>query len=201
VAGRREHEFEGVFGLVAGWTMSLGRGPSTRLVVDLARVVPGDRVVDVGCGPGLFVKEAAERGATVVGVDPSARMRGLAVRRIPAGLRPAVTVVDGAAEHLPLEDGSATVAWAVASFHHWSDPDAGLAEVHRVLAPAGRLLLAERLAGPRGWFRGHALTWEAAEAVADQARRAGFAEVAVTGHRLGRRRLVVVAGHRLAAAA
>jgi ubiquinone/menaquinone biosynthesis C-methylase UbiE len=201
VAGRREHEFEGVFGLVAGWTMSFGRGPSTRLVVDLARVVPGDRVVDVGCGPGLFLKEAAERGATAVGVDPSARMRGLAVRRIPAGLRPAVTVVDGAAEHLPLEDGSATVAWAVASFHHWSDPDAGLAEVHRVLAPAGRLLIAERLAGPRGWFRGHALTWEAAEAVADLARRAGFAEVAVTRHRLGRRRLVVVTGHRLAAAA
>jgi ubiquinone/menaquinone biosynthesis C-methylase UbiE len=201
VAGRREHEFEGVFGLVAGWTMSFGRGPSTRLVVDLARVVPGDRVVDVGCGPGLFLKEAAERGATAVGVDPSARMRRLTVRRIPAGLRPAVTVVDGAAEHLPLEDGSATVAWAVASFHHWSDPDAGLAEVHRVLAPTGRLLIAERLAGPRGWFRGHALTWEGAEAVADLARRAGFAEVAVTRHRLGRRRLVVVTGHRLAAAA
>jgi ubiquinone/menaquinone biosynthesis C-methylase UbiE len=201
VAGRREHEFEGVFGLVAGWTMSFGRGPSTRLVVDLARVVPGDRVVDVGCGPGLFLKEAAERGATAVGVDPSARMRRLAVRRIPAGLRPAVTVVDGAAEHLPLEDGSATVAWAVASFHHWSDPDAGLAEVHRVLAPTGRLLIVERLAGPRGWFRGHALTWEGAEAVADLARRAGFAEVAVTRHRLGRRRLVVVTGHRLAAAA
>jgi ubiquinone/menaquinone biosynthesis C-methylase UbiE len=201
VAGRREREFEGVFGLVAGWTMSLGRGPSTRLVVDLARVVPGDRVVDVGCGPGLFLKEAAERGATAVGVDPSARMRRLALRRIPAGLRPAVTVIDGTAEHLPLEDGSATVAWAVASFHHWSDPDAGLAEIHRVLAPTGRLLIAERLAGPRGWFRGHALTWEAAEAVADLARRAGFAEVTVTRHPAGRRRLVVVTGHRLAAAA
>jgi ubiquinone/menaquinone biosynthesis C-methylase UbiE len=200
VAGR-EREFEGVLGLVAGWTMSFGRGPSTRLVVDLARVVPGDRVVDVGCGPGLFLKEAAERGATAVGVDPSSRMRRLALRRIPAGLRPAVTVVDGAAEHLPLEDGSATVAWAVASFHHWSDPDAGLAEMHRVLAPAGRLLVAERLAAPRGWFKGHALTLEAAEAVAEMARRAGFAEVAVTSHRAGRRQLVVVTGHRLAAAA
>lgn len=200
MAGRRENEFEGLFGLVAGWAMSLGRGPSTRLVVDLARVVPGDRVVDVGCGPGLFLKEAAERGATAVGVDPSARMRRLALRRIPAGLRPAVTVVDGAAEDLPLEDGSATVAWAVASFHHWRDPDAGLAEVRRVLEPGGRLLIAERLAGRRGWFRAHALTWEAAERLAAMARRAGFAEVAVTRHRLGRRRLVVVTGRRLAAA-
>ena len=196
MAGRREHEFEGVFGLVAGWTMSFGRGPSTRLVVDLARVVPGDRVVDVGCGPGLFLKEAAERGATAVGVDPSARMRRLAVRRIPAGLRPAVTVVDGTAEHLPLDDAWATVAWAVASFHHWTDPAAGLAEVRRVLGPGGRLLVAERLASPRGWFRGHALTWAAAEGLAAQAERAGFAEVAVSSHRLGRRQLVVVAGCR-----
>jgi ubiquinone/menaquinone biosynthesis C-methylase UbiE len=201
VAGRHEHEFDGLLGWVAGWTMSFGRSRSTRLLVDLAGVGPGDRVVDVGCGPGLFLKAAAERGATAVGVDPSVRMRRLALRRIPAGLRPAVTVVDGAAEHLPLPDDSATVAWAVASFHHWSDPDAGLVEVRRVLAPGGRLLIAERLAGRRGWFRGHALTREAAEGLAAKLRRAGLAEVAVAGHHAGRRRLVVVAGRRPAGAA
>jgi ubiquinone/menaquinone biosynthesis C-methylase UbiE len=192
----REHEFEGLFGLVAGWTMSFGRGRSTRLVLDLARVGPGDRVLDVGCGPGLFLRGVAARGATAVGVDPSARMRRLARRRIPAGLRSKITVVEGSAEHLPLEDGSATVAWAVASFHHWSDPDAGLAEVHRVLAPGGRLLVAERLAGRRAWFRGHALTWEATQDLAAGVGRAGFAEVAATRHSVGRRQLVVVAGRR-----
>jgi ubiquinone/menaquinone biosynthesis C-methylase UbiE len=201
VAGRHEHEFDSLLGRVAGWAMSFGRSRSTRLLVDLAGVGPGDRVVDLGCGPGLFLKAAAERGATAVGVDPSVRMRRLALRRIPAGLRPAVTVVDGAAEHLPLPDGSATVAWAVASFHHWSDPDAGLAEVGRVLAPGGRLLIAERLAGQRGWFRGHALTWEAAEGLAAKVGRAGFAEVAVTRHQVGRRQLVVVAGRHPAGAA
>jgi ubiquinone/menaquinone biosynthesis C-methylase UbiE len=199
VAGR-EHEFEGLFGLVAGWTMSFGRGRSTRLVLDLARVGPGDRVLDVGCGPGLFLRGVAARGATAVGVDPSARMRRLALRRIPAGLRSKITVVEGSAEHLPLEDGSATVAWAVASFHHWSDPDAGLAEVHRVLAPGGRLLVAERLAGRRAWFRGHALTWEAAQDLAAGVGRAGFAEVAAARHSVGRRQLVVVAGRRPAGA-
>jgi ubiquinone/menaquinone biosynthesis C-methylase UbiE len=195
VAGH-ERKFEGLLGLVAGWSMSFGRGPSTRLLVDLAGVGPGDRVLDVGCGPGLFLKEAAERGATAVGVDPSARMRRLAQRRIPADLRSKVTVVEGSAEHLPLEDGWASVAWAVASFHHWSDPDAGLAEVRRVLEPGGRLLVAERLASPRGWLRGHALTWEAAGELAAQAGRAGFDGVAPARHAVGRRRLVVVAGRR-----
>jgi SAM-dependent methyltransferase len=194
--GRPGDEFEGVLGLVAGWTMGLGRGRSTRLIVELAGVGPGDRVVDVGSGPGRFLREAAVRGATVVGVEPSGQMRRLALRRIPDRLRAAITVADGTAEELPLEDGSATVVWAVASFHHWNDPDAGLAEARRVLEPGGRLLIAERLARPRGWFQHHALTWAGAEGLAAKAREAGFAEVAATRHTLGRRQLVVVAGRR-----
>jgi SAM-dependent methyltransferase len=189
-------EFEGVLGLVFGWAMAIRRGRSTRLIADLAGVRAGDRVVDVGCGPGTFLREAAERGATAVGVDPSAQMRRLAVRRIPDALRPAITVTEGIAERLPLGDGSATVAWAVASYHHWDDPAAGLAEVHRVLEPGGRLLIAEGLARPRHWFQHHALTWEAAEDLAAKTRQAGFADVTAARHSLGRRQFVVVAGRR-----
>jgi SAM-dependent methyltransferase len=192
----RGNEFEGVLGLLAGWTMAIGRGRSTRLIVELAGVRQGDRVVDVGCGPGRFLRAAAERGATAVGVDPSSQMRRLALRRIPERLRDAITVTEGTAEDLPLEDGSATVAWAVASFHHWSDPDAGLAELHRVLEPGGRLLVAEGLARPRRWFPLHALTWEAAERLAARTRQAGFTDVTVARHSLGRRQLVVVRGRR-----
>jgi ubiquinone/menaquinone biosynthesis C-methylase UbiE len=181
-----------VLGLLGGLTMAFGRGRSVRLVADLAEVGPGDRVLDVGCGPGLFLREAAERGATAVGVDPSSQMRRLALRRTPARLRDAVTVLDGTAERLPLEDATVTVAWAVASFHHWDDADAGLAELRRVLVPGGRLLIAERLVRPRGWFQHHALGWEQAQRLAAQARQAGFAEAAAARRRLGRRQLALV---------
>jgi ubiquinone/menaquinone biosynthesis C-methylase UbiE len=195
----REHggnEFEGVFGLLAGLTMAFGRGRSARLVADVAGVGAGDRVVDVGSGPGRFLREAGERGAEAVGVEPSGQMRRLAAWRTPASLRERVRVVDGTAERMPLEDGSATVAWAVASFHHWADPDAGLAELHRVLAPGGRLLIAERLARPGGWFRQHALSWEQGERLAAQVGRAGFADVTVAKEVAGRRHLLLVRARR-----
>jgi ubiquinone/menaquinone biosynthesis C-methylase UbiE len=191
-SGHGGNQFDGTLGLLAGLAMAVGRGRMARLVADLAAVAPGDRVVDVGCGPGRFLREAAERGAEAVGVDPSARMRRLAARFTPQRLRPAVTVLDGSAEHLPLQDRSATVAWAVASVHHWTDLDAGLAELRRVLAPGGRLLLVERLARPRSWFSQHALTWDRAEQLAARAAAAGFTEAVAERHALGRHRLVLV---------
>lgn len=188
-AGR---EFSGPFGLLVGLAMTARRGRAARAVADLAGVEPGDRLVDVGSGPGTFLREAARRGAAAVGVEPSRQMRRLTVRLTPKQLRSAVTVLDGTAEHLPLEDGSATVAWAVASVHHWSDVDAGLAELRRVLAPGGRLLLVERLARPSGWFKHHALTPEGAEGLAARTAAAGFSDVVVQQHAIGRSRVVLV---------
>jgi SAM-dependent methyltransferase len=192
----QQREFEGLFGLLAGLAMSVGRGRYARLVADLAAVGPGDRVVDVGSGPGRFLREAAERGAEAVGVEPSKQMRRLAGRRMPASLRGRVRVVDGTAERLPLEDGTATVVWAVASFHHWTDPAAGLAEAHRVLRPGGRLLVAERLARPRRWLQSHALTWDQGEELATQAERAGFTDVTAGRQALGRGHVLAVQARR-----
>ncbi|MGH3924605.1 MAG: class I SAM-dependent methyltransferase, partial [Pseudonocardiaceae bacterium] len=138
--------FAGVTGLLAGLTMIVAGGAIARLAADLASVSDADRVIDVGCGPGTAVREAARRGARVTGVDPAPVMLRLA--RTLTRNRPAITWAEGAAEVLRQPDGSATVVWALATIHHWTDVTAGLAEAKRVLAPGGRFLAIERHVRP-----------------------------------------------------
>ena len=169
-----EHErFQGVSGLVVGATMLVGRGSLSRLVADLAGVGPGDRVLDVGCGPGGAAREAARRGAAVTGVDPASVMLRLGryLSRGQSGRR--IEFVPGTAEALPVADRAVTVAWAISSAHHWPDVPAVLREIHRVLAPGGRLIIAERAARPGAHGLGaHGFTEaQAAETAARRGRR------------------------------
>jgi SAM-dependent methyltransferase len=185
--------FAGVGGLVAALTFTVGRGDDADLAIDIAGVGPGDDVVDIGCGPGVAARRAAVRGASVVGVDPAAVM--LRVARLRLRRRPAVRYVIGTAEELPLPDGSATVAWSLATVHHWNDIDRGLAEVRRVLRPAGRFLVIERRvqAGASG-HASHGWTPEQADLFAERCRSAGFSDPEVERHRLrgGRRPVLSV---------
>jgi SAM-dependent methyltransferase len=191
------HPFDGPLGLLAGLTMIAGRGPTARLVADLARVGPGDHVVDVGCGPGVAAREAAARGARVTGVDPSAQMLRLARLLTRGARRTEVELVEASAEHLTLPDASASVVWAVASAHHWHDVDAGLREAHRVLVPRGRLLVVEGHTRPGGRFAAHRLTDDGAVALARAAEAAGFGEVSTDHHDAGHKRLVVLQARRV----
>ena len=113
---------------------------------------------------------------------------------------PNVTFVRGTSEALPLLDASVTVTWAISSVHHWTDRAAGLAEASRVLAPGGRILLAERLVKPRA--RGHAahgLTRDQADQLANDLKAAGFGDVHTEVRKARRRTLVIVRGSRPAA--
>jgi ubiquinone/menaquinone biosynthesis C-methylase UbiE len=186
--------FSGPTGLVAALSMVRGRGSTVRLAADLAALSAGDHLVDIGCGPGAAAREAARRGATVVGVDPAPVMLTVARRSTRRGLD--ITWVEGAAEALPVPDHSATVVWSLASVHHWKDVAAGVAEADRVLRPGGRLVVIERrvLPGATG-HASHGWNPQQAEAFARAVRSAGFLDVEVTAHGQGRDATLSVRGH------
>jgi ubiquinone/menaquinone biosynthesis C-methylase UbiE len=191
----RRHLGQATYDLLTAMSMTVGRGPAARTVAGLARLGALDRVVDIGCGPGTAVRTAAGQCASVTGVDPAPEMlrlgRWITRRRGLAN----VSFRDGPAEALPLPDDSVTVAWALSSVHHWPDWPAGLAEAVRVLAPGGRILLAERLAEPGA--RGHAahgLTRDQASQLATDLTAAGFTDVSCETHQAGHRTLLIVTG-------
>lgn len=183
--------FAGVVGLFAALSMAFGRKSDAQIAVRLSGMESDDRVVDIGCGPGVAVRYAARQGATVTGVDPAPVM--LRVARLLTGRRTRVRYLAGAAEAIPLPDGSASVVWSIATVHHWSDVDAGLREVRRVLLPGGRLVAMERTAerGARG-HASHGWTGEQAAAFAERCREHGFTDVHLERATIGRRSTVTV---------
>jgi ubiquinone/menaquinone biosynthesis C-methylase UbiE len=191
----KEQPGSNAFELVTALSMTIGRGRLARAVIDAVGLAPDDRVLDIGCGPGTAVRAAARRAAAATGIDPSPLMLRLA--RWISGIRRTGSVSwrEGRAEELPVPDALATVAWALSSAHHWSNRPAGLGEAWRALAPAGRLVIVERLvkAGARG-HAAHGLSSDQAEELARQATAAGFTDVRVRRARAGRRQLVIVGG-------
>lgn len=188
--------FAGVTGLVAGLGMLIMGRSYPSLAVELAQVSQGDRVVDIGCGPGGAVRAAARRGATVAGIDPAPVM--LRVARAVTHARSNVTWSQGSAERLPLSDGWATVAWSLRTVHHWKDLTAGLAEVRRALAPGGRFLVLERGVRPGATgLASHGWTEQQAESFAARCRAAGFDGVRIDRHPHGRGMVWAVRAARL----
>jgi cyclopropane fatty-acyl-phospholipid synthase-like methyltransferase len=129
---------QGMVGRLVGWSM--GRRSSnvqrSRWAVDLLDLQPSDRLLEVGCGPGVAVAAAARRAATVVGVDRSAVMVGQARRRNRRAVRNRrVEVHLAAVEDLPTFDAPFDKALAVNTVGHWDDPVAGLVAVRQALRP------------------------------------------------------------------
>jgi ubiquinone/menaquinone biosynthesis C-methylase UbiE len=185
--------FAGVIGLVAALGMLVMGREYARLATDLASVSDADRVVDIGCGPGAAARAAAQRGATVVGVDPAPMMLRLA-GAVTRG-QPNITWSQGTAEALPLPDGSATVAWSLRTVHHWKDVTAGLAELRRVLAPAGRFLVMEHRVQPGATgLASHGWTQQQVESFQAQCRATGFDAVRIDERPAGRGAVWVVQG-------
>jgi len=137
---------------------SAGRAPLPAMVELwselLGRYVERDaEVLDLGSGIGTWSELLAERlGATVAGVEPSARMREVAKRE---HSHPRVRYVEGAAERIPLPDSSRDAALLSYVIHHVEDRAACVTELRRVVRAGGNVVLRSTLRESLGdvpWF-------------------------------------------------
>ena len=113
-----------------------------RIVRDALRPRAGERMLDVGCGPGFYCAELLEDvgpSGSVVGVDSSAPMLALAEKR--CGDHDNVRLLTGEATAVPVEDAAFDGAISVQVQEYVPDVDAALAELHRVLVPGGRAVV------------------------------------------------------------
>ena len=106
--------------------------PLFAALLDATGAGGGTRVLDVGCGTGLTLVLAAQRGAVVSGIDVTPGLLAIARERLPgADLR------EGDMEDLPFADGAFDVVLGVNAFQFAGDPVRALAEAARVCRPGG----------------------------------------------------------------
>lgn len=165
--------------------------PMNTQALDLLAVQPADRVLEVGFGGGELLGRLAA-GATeglVVGVDFAPEMveRGAKQYRVPveAG-RVAVRCAN--AEALPYPDGHFTKICTVNTLYFWDDPARVLAELHRVLAESGLLVIgfAPKSAMQDRPFVAYGFTLYEADEVGSMMEKAGFDAVQLVPSQVGR---------------
>ena len=118
------------------------RQPRSELVELVASHVPErpeGPVVDVGCGPGLFLAALARRGTEVIGFDLSFGMAAEAARRRTGEPDDPTGVAD--AEHLPMADGSAGAVLLLHMLYHVPDPARAIAEARRIVRGDGPVIV------------------------------------------------------------
>jgi arsenite methyltransferase len=112
------------------------------IVREALGAAPGERILDVGCGPGFYCAELLDEigpAGSVVGLDSSAAMLALAERRC-AG-HDNVELLAAEATALPVADASFDGAISVQVQEYVADIATSLAELHRVLRPGGRVVV------------------------------------------------------------
>ena len=129
--------------LIWNWDSPSGRARAERraaLLAEGARLRPGVRALELGCGTGVFLEKCAASGASITGIDLSSDLLERCAARMAAAGN--VVLVRGNAERLPFPPGTFDAVYGSSILHHL-DLDAALREVARVLRPGGRMAFAE----------------------------------------------------------
>lgn len=177
---RQFHHPTGPGGHMAGWVM--GRRSSNvrrnRWAVELLDPQPTERVLELGCGPGVALASLAERApqGLVVGVDHSDVMLGQARRRNAAAVAAGrIRLVHASVEHVvgrvDVTGGPFDAALAVNTVGFWAEPADRLREIRSLLRPGGRIALVSQ---PRCPGATSATSTAAGDELADALVAAGF---------------------------
>ena len=111
--------------------------PLFEAIADRLGIADGTRVLDVGCGAGLFLRHAADRGADAAGLDAAEGMIAIGRARLPgADLR------EGDMEALPWEDGTFDAVSGINAFQYAARPVAAVTEAARVTRTGGLIAIA-----------------------------------------------------------
>jgi SAM-dependent methyltransferase len=145
--------------------------------VSLLGVRPDDRVLEIGCGPGLAIRELSRiaHAGYVCGIDHSEVMLRQARRRNADGLRRGIVDLRiGSVDELPAVDAPFDKILAVNTMLFWAEPDARLAQLRQMLRPGGLIAVAHQ---PRGPGASDESSAAAGREIAATLERAGFSRV------------------------
>ncbi len=175
------HRPTGIGGRLVGWEMASrsSNRKRNRWVVSLLELQPASRVLEIGFGPGVAIREAARlvTAGSVTGVDHAHVMIRQATRRnaeaVAAGR---VRLLVGSADDLPPLDAPFDRIYAVNSMGFWRDADRTLAALRGLLRPGGWLAIASQ---PRCPGATAETTARSGDEIARRIRAAGFAVIRI----------------------
>ena len=181
----------GAGGRVIATLMNRGNRGLNQRAIDLLRVEPSSRVLDLGFGGGVTLPMLLERAARVTGIDRAQDMVDAARSRHASAVGDGrLELLAGDVLQLPLADDAVDRVLTVNTVYFWRDLAPALGEVRRVLAPGGRLVIGIRDGSVMEQVNKEIFTVRAPSEIAEALTGAGFDDVEIVSAPDGKTHLI-----------